>query len=284
MNSGKISYKPVSGKTFSLFNRTESAAIYYKTISALADICLKKFSNENELLQSIQLLSRKKRQLKKIFLSDGDASIDSSILKLLYPQLHPYTLEVNDHLRNLSVLKRGFDSTLNMNEFQYHIQMLEVEIVNRMNKLSFRNSTRKFALLPHCLRDFTKKCKAEMDDLDYVCKLCSKDCFVRYASETLKKYDVKPYIWMTLNLKKLAHKLKVQKEDFAVLGIACFPELINGMRMCLKAGIPVVGIPLNANRCIRWTGSFLENSVDIEALDFLLGPRPVSDPIFNQTT
>jgi hypothetical protein len=279
MNSGKISYKPVRGETFSLFNRTESAAIYYKTISTLADICLKKFSNESELLQSIQLLSRKKRQLKKICLSDSDTGINSYILKLLYPKLHPFTLEVNDHLRNLSILKRGFDSTLNMNEFQYHLQMLEVEILNRMNKQSFRNSTLKFALLPHCLRDFTKKCKAEMDDLDYVCKQCSKDCFVRHASETLKKYDVKPYIWMTLNLKKLASKLKAQKENFAVLGIACFPELVNGMRMCLKAGIPVVGIPLNANRCARWTGSFLENSVDIEALNNLLGIQPANDPI-----
>ena len=75
---------------------------------------------------------------------------------------------------------------------------------------------------------------------------------------------------MNMNLKKLAHKLSAQKEIFGVLGIACFPELVNGIRLCSKAGIPVVGIPLNANRCARWTGSFLENSVDIEALDNLL--------------
>jgi hypothetical protein len=43
------------------------------------------------------------------------------------------------------------------------------------------------------------------------------------------------------------------------------------MRMCLKSGIPVVGIPLNANRCARWTGRFLENSVNIKALEMLLG-------------
>ena len=109
-----------------------------------------------------------------------------------------------------------------------------------------------------------------MGDLDLVCRQCSKNCFVRHASDSLKKYDVIPYIWMNMNLKKLAQKLSAQNRNFGVLGLACFPELVNGMSMCLKAGIPVVGIPLNANRCARWTGSFLENSVDIEALENLL--------------
>lgn len=76
---------------------------------------------------------------------------------------------------------------------------------------------------------------------------------------------------MNMDLKKLAHKLNIRKENFGVLGIACFPELVNGMRMCLKSGIPAVGIPLNANRCARWTGRFLDNSVNIRALEKLMG-------------
>jgi hypothetical protein len=42
------------------------------------------------------------------------------------------------------------------------------------------------------------------------------------------------------------------------------------MKSCRKAGIPVVGIPLNANRCIRWMGDFYENSVDLEELKLLI--------------
>lgn len=75
---------------------------------------------------------------------------------------------------------------------------------------------------------------------------------------------------MNMNLKKLAHKLNNQDENLGVLGIACFPELVNGMRLCTKSGIPVVGIPLNANRCSHWTGRFLDNSVNIKTLEKLL--------------
>jgi hypothetical protein len=270
MSSGKISYKPIKGKTFTLFDHSDGSDQYFLTIQSLADICLKEFESETDLLNTIQDLGRKRNLLKIRYLAKNNGDIKSHIVKLLYTELHPFTTEVNEHLRKLSVFK-AFDHTLNTNEFQYHLQMLEVELVNRINIDEFSKANRKFALLPHCLRDFTKQCKSEMGDLDYVCKECNKDCFVRHATVSLKKYNVTPYIWMNMNLKKLALKLKSQKENFGVLGIACFPELVNGIRLCSKSGIPVVGIPLNANRCARWTGRFLENSVNITELEKLLG-------------
>jgi hypothetical protein len=42
------------------------------------------------------------------------------------------------------------------------------------------------------------------------------------------------------------------------------------MRNCRKINIPVVGIPLNANRCVRWFGEFLPNSVDLVELERLV--------------
>ncbi|MFH0758510.1 MAG: DUF116 domain-containing protein [Bacteroidota bacterium] len=58
-----------------------------------------------------------------------------------------------------------------------------------------------------------------------------------------------------------------------VLGIACMVELVMGMRKCLKAQLPVVGIPLNANRCPRWMDRFHETSFDLNALEELLTPE-----------
>jgi len=49
-----------------------------------------------------------------------------------------------------------------------------------------------------------------------------------------------------------------------VMGIACVPELVRGMRMCVKLDITVVGVPLNANRCARWMGEFRPTSVEME--------------------
>lgn len=109
-----------------------------------------------------------------------------------------------------------------------------------------------------------------MDDIDLVCKGCSKDCFINFATKLLKENDIHPYIWMNINDKKLFHNLINEYSSLGVLGIACIPELINGMMNCIKKGIPVVGIPLNANRCARWMGEYLENSFSVERLEELV--------------
>ena len=72
------------------------------------------------------------------------------------------------------------------------------------------------------------------------------------------------------NMKKLAKNLAGEIKTLGVLGIACIPELIWGLRTCRKNNIPAVGIPLNANRCIRWFGEFLPNNVDLAELSRLL--------------
>ena len=71
-------------------------------------------------------------------------------------------------------------------------------------------------------------------------------------------------------MKKLAGHAPGEKRTLGVLGIACVPELTFGMRSCRSKGIAVVGIPLNANRCIRWFGEFFPNSVDIDELERLV--------------
>jgi len=41
-------------------------------------------------------------------------------------------------------------------------------------------------------------------------------------------------------------------------------------RLCIRTGIPPVGIPLNANRCARWMDQAHETSFDLEQLEELL--------------
>ena len=72
------------------------------------------------------------------------------------------------------------------------------------------------------------------------------------------------------NLKDLVKKTFKKKQSFGVLGIACIPELVWGMRKCRRYNVPVIGLPLNANRCARWFGEFLTNSVDLVELEKLL--------------
>jgi hypothetical protein len=72
------------------------------------------------------------------------------------------------------------------------------------------------------------------------------------------------------DMKQLAKYTLKENRTFGVLGIACIPELTWGMRNCRKNNIPVIGIPLNANRCIRWFGEFFPNSVDLRELENLV--------------
>jgi hypothetical protein len=47
-------------------------------------------------------------------------------------------------------------------------------------------------------------------------------------------------------------------------------ELFHGMRLCRGLHLRVVGIPLNANRCMRWMGAFHPTSVDLDELKKLV--------------
>jgi uncharacterized protein len=148
--------------------------------------------------------------------------------------------------------------------------MLEIEMTNRLFRIDFKKSDRKIALLPYCLKDLYVSCKADKKGFDYQCRHCSSNCFQNQASIILRNNGVEPYIWMGGNIKELIRITRKSGLQPGVLGIACIPELVWGMRKCRKYKIPVVGIPLNANRCIRWFGEFYPNSINLVELRKLL--------------
>ena len=160
--------------------------------------------------------------------------------------------------------------------------MLEVELTNRLYREEFIKAPGKIALLPYCLQDFTVNCKSEKAGFDYQCRHCSAKCFQNHASMILKANNIEPFIWSGSNMKKLAGHTPGEKRTFGVPGIACVPELTFGMRSCRSKGILVVGIPLNANRCIQTVMQSLQTSkIDIpcpifKSLHNRFSPSPCS--------
>ena len=138
--------------------------------------------------------------------------------------------------------------------------MLEIESVNRIYREEFKRSGYKFALFAHCLCDFRSGCLSVKGDIEALCRGCTDDCLVRLGSVLLEKYGIKPYISVELDQEGLFRRLKQEHPSIGALGIACVPELAMGMRLCLRTGIPPVGIPLNANRCARWMSQAHETS------------------------
>lgn len=190
--------------------------------------------------------------------------------EILHDALRTYTLAVKEHLRSIPISQR-FDRTIVTKEEGYHLYMLEIELVNRIYAEAFRKSDYKFALFPHCLRDFRSRCDSVPGDIEHVCKGCTEDCFIRLGSRLLSKYHIRPYIATTIDQEKLFRKLKAEHRDIGALGIACVPELAQGMRLCIKLGISPIGIPLSANRCARWMKQAHETSFSLEELEELIG-------------
>jgi hypothetical protein len=266
MKSSWPGYIPINGKTYSLFGNSDSTTGYYETIRLLADNVLSLNQDMRWLVENIREFSSKKRLLKKILKNQGTHNLMSSILRLIDPKLKKYTENTEEHLQKLQVSKI-WDRRLATTREQYHLYMVEIELTNRMCAAEFKRADKKIALLPYCLQDFSVKCKAVKNGFDYQCRQCSGRCFQNHASDILRNNGIEPYIWMGGNMKQLAKYSLKEKRTIGVLGIACIPELTFGMRTCWKNKIPVVGIPLNANRCIRWFGEFFPNSVDLAELE-----------------
>jgi hypothetical protein len=269
MKPVRSDYSPVNGKTYSLFGNSDSTLEYYETIKMLVDKILVLNPDIGKMVESLNQLSSKKRVLRKILKDKGSDNMMSIINKLIDPHLSKYTENTEEHLRTLPV-SRLWDRSLATTREQYHFYMLEIELTNRLFEAEFKRADKKIALLPYCLQDFSVKCKSEKNGFDYQCKHCSAGCFQNHASEVLKNHHIEPYIWMGGNTKQLAKYTLKEKRTFGVLGIACIPELTWGMRNCRKNNIPVVGIPLNANRCVRWFGEFFPNSIDLMELEKLV--------------
>lgn len=266
-------YHPISGKTYGLFGEDSASQPYYLKVKSLTDKLLERYSfSDSQLLKYVQNTSRKKLLSTRRKVNSQSNGL-SFLLNHLHDSLDSYTPGAEDHIRSTPVYKYITDKHLMTSRDQYHLYMIEIELVNRIHKEDFRKANFRISLLPYCLSETQANCKSEPDEIDNVCRKCLRSCYINLVSTYLEENNIHPYILSRGNLKPLFKKLTKKHGSLAVLGIACIAELVSGMRLCMKAGLPVVGIPLNANRCPRWMGDFYENSVDLAALEKLISPE-----------
>ncbi len=254
------------GRTYTLTDHAGSSSGYYNRISRVADKCIEDNGGAGALLGRLRRASGRKTLLQKLF---GTSGKKNSIASVIAHDLAGYTTDAAHHLSTLSISDR-MDPTISTPEEDYHLNMLEIEVANRVNVETFKGSTCKMALIAHCLRDFREGCIAEPGDIESICRYCNRECFVNRGGRILEKYGIEPYISTTMDHKKLFSELKKRHPDMGALGIACIPELVEGMRLCNRLGIPAVGIPLDVNRCARWLGKTQESLFNVRALEELL--------------
>ncbi len=269
MNDHENIQGPIIGKTYSLYADKNRTGDYYALIRKLTDLFLQKCPDEKSLLDQIQNAGVKSLLIKKLSRQQINKPLIKFIKMTLNEALPVYTKGVRQHLKKIP-LSQKLDPIIRTKEHQYHLYMIEIELVNRIYRETFKQSDYKFALIAHCLRDFRPECKAVSGNYESVCKGCTKDCFIHLGSVLLKKYNIHPYISVSMDLDKVFMKIKLDHGSTGALGIACVPELAMGMRLCIKLGIPPIGIPLDANRCARWMKEARESSFNIEELEHLV--------------
>lgn len=140
---------------------------------------------------------------------------------------------------------KSFLNRIDVDEQSY--DKLFVAIKNRAFEEDFMEIPKKkrYIFLPQCLRD-SSGCDAELTDEGYKCKRCGS-CDIDEIISTAEDLGYEHiYIVPGLSLiKKIAKKEKPQ----AVVGVACYGELVEGIRYTSIHGIPVQGIPLLKEGC-----------------------------------
>jgi len=257
-----------TGRTYTLTDQKGDSTQYYRLVRELADRFLEIIPDAVALREGIRTVSTWKNLL-RIF-SRRERHV-RKILQELDNVMTPFLSGVDEHLRSLSMADR-FDQTIRTTREQYLLYMLEIELINRINRDNFSKAPWRMALIAHCLRDFRKSCRSRPGDIEDQCTHCDLDCYVHMGSELLERYQIHPFISVSMDHRRLFKHLIDEHPEMGVLGIACIPELVEGMRLCERLGIPAVGIPLDANRCSRWLGECLETTYNVGELEKLIKP------------
>ncbi|MEA1994510.1 MAG: DUF116 domain-containing protein [Euryarchaeota archaeon] len=129
-----------------------------------------------------------------------------------------------------------------------YLNAIIVDVKNSINAEKFKKAPvgERVIVLPQCLRS-----------IDCPAKLSSKKgiycigCGLCYIGEFKEKTEALGYRVFILPggtfVKRILKRLKPQ----AVLGVACFKDVFEGMRICEKAGIPVQGVLLKTTGCVE---------------------------------
>ena len=247
----------IIGKTYSLYAGKINTDEFYSELSELVDSFLLNNKSIEEMISIIRKYSGRKRLLKAEKKKGDSNSVIARILNETEIKLLKYFTDIDSRLNNLTIMEKC-ESTLTNSREQHLLSMLEIEIVNRFSRERFLSSEAKFAFLPPCLHDLDKECLSASDGTDYVCMSCSKNCSINSVSRLMKLRGIKAYIWREADLKKIFKIEGSIGHSVGVIGVACIPELVNGLRLCAKYDVHAIGVPLDANRVLDGWEIFIQ--------------------------
>jgi len=121
-----------------------------------------------------------------------------------------------------------------------------IESINRLYETEFRGIpfSERAIFIPHCLRH--KECKAERSIEGIICINCGR-CNIGSFKKEAEALGYRVFIVPGASIiKKIIEKYKFK----AVLGVACLPELKQGIELMKKRGIAALAVPLLKDGCV----------------------------------
>ncbi len=130
------------------------------------------------------------------------------------------------------------------------IDRVSVEIRNALNYPDFAATSmeERVLLLPQCIR--STECPAKLNSVDGIhCMECRK-CVIAELSAICKELGIRMYISPggTFTGRILMHS-----RPKAVVGVACYPNLYEGMLNAKLMGVAAQGVPLTTPGCVNTT-------------------------------
>ncbi len=127
-----------------------------------------------------------------------------------------------------------------------NLVFIEAMNVQNRNKYAHVPIEKRILLIPHCLRD-SERCEAPIDDEGYHCKKCGA-CVIANITRSAEEKGLKWYM-----IGGGSHAMRIVKitRPWAVLGIACFDEVMMANEKISEYGIPTQTVLLSKDGCVN---------------------------------
>ncbi|MEM3411831.1 MAG: DUF116 domain-containing protein [archaeon] len=129
------------------------------------------------------------------------------------------------------------------------IDIFEIFLANKIFEQSYLKTPyqNRILFLPQCLRD--SKCIAKLSpEKGIECISCNVSCLANKIKKEAEDLGYKVFIVPGSSFIK---RIILKEKPKAILGVACIPEVKQGLELCMDFSIPAQGVPLTRAGCMN---------------------------------
>ncbi len=124
-----------------------------------------------------------------------------------------------------------------------NVNRIIIQMKNLMNLENVQKAKKKAIFLPHCAK--SEKCAGKPTEYGIECVKCMA-CAIGKIKELAEK---KGYDIFIVHGGSAVKKILAEKKYDGIIGVACIPEVKEGLELCRRYKISALGIPLLKDGC-----------------------------------